>query len=292
MIRKALILIVDDVASNIQTLAAILKDEYQVKVAISGKRALEIMSQEPMPDLVLLDVEMPQMNGYEVLEKLKSSQLTENVPVIFVTGNVTTEDEEKGLLLGAVDYITKPVRPAIVKARVKTQTILKVQRDELLYIALHDKLTGLFNRYYLTETGDLKFASAKRHGNEMSVIMCDIDYFKAVNDNHGHLCGDKILQAMGTLLQDKVRADDFSSRYGGEEFAIVLWKCNADAARKKADEIRIALSEIEIDSVKVTASFGIVQLNEGHQNFEALLKDADEALYRAKESGRNKVEVF
>ena len=114
MKEKEVILIVDDVASNIQTLAAILKDEYQIKVAISGERALEIMNQESKLDLVILDVEMPQMNGYEVLEKLQEMKLAQNIPVIFVTGNVDPEDEEKGLLLGAVDYITKPVRPAIV----------------------------------------------------------------------------------------------------------------------------------------------------------------------------------
>ena len=132
MKEKEVILIVDDVASNIQTLAAILKDDYQVKVAISGARALEIVIEDPIPDLILLDAEMPQMNGYEVLQRLKDMKQTQNIPVIFVTGNTTTDEEEKGLRLGAVDYITKPVRPTIVKARIKTHIMLKRQSDELL----------------------------------------------------------------------------------------------------------------------------------------------------------------
>ena len=292
MKEKEVILIVDDVASNIQTLAAILKDEYQIKVAISGERALEIMNQESKLDLVILDVEMPQMNGYEVLEKLQEMKLAQNIPVIFVTGNVDPEDEEKGLLLGAVDYITKPVRPAIVKARIKTHIILKRQRDELIYIASHDKLTGLYNRHYLAELGRQTFASARRHSDSMSVIMCDVDYFKAINDNHGHLNGDKVLQAVGSLLKSNTRTEDFSARFGGEEFVVVVWRCNAQEAKNKAEKIRKELSELEIDSIKVTASFGVVQLSHKHENFEDLLKEADEALYRAKENGRNRVEVF
>lgn len=292
MENKAVVLIVDDVSSNVQTLAVMLKDFYQIKVATSGARALELATQEPIPDLVLLDVEMPEMDGYEVLKKLKATHETKNIPIIFVTGNDTAEEEEKGLLLGAADYITKPVRPGIVKARVRTQITLKIQRDELLYIALHDKLTGLYNRHYLTELGNLKFASSRRHGDEMSVIMCDVDHFKAVNDTYGHLGGDKALQAMGNLLKEHKRTEDFTARYGGEEFVIVLWKCNASSAKNKAETIRTALSEMEIDGIKVTASFGVAQTNNEHKDFEALLKDADEALYRAKESGRNKTVVY
>ena len=292
MQNKAVVLIVDDVASNIQTLASVLKDEYQLKVATNGKRAIELAMQEPLVDLILLDVKMPEMDGYDVIEKLKENESTLNIPVIFVTANDTTSDEEKGLLAGAVDYITKPVRPAIVKARVKTHITLKLQRDELLYIALNDKLTGLHNRNYLTEIGDSKFARAKRHSENLSVIICDVDFFKAVNDTYGHLGGDKVLKAIGSLLNENKRAEDFCARYGGEEFVIVLEHCIKDKAKKKAEEIRVAISKLEIDGISVTASFGVAQIESGHENFEALLKDADEALYKAKEEGRNRVVVF
>ncbi len=292
MEKKPIVLVVDDVASNIQTIATILKEDYQIKVATDGVRALELSIQEPTPDLILLDVVMPDMDGYDVLVKLKENENTEDIPVIFITGNDTTDDEEKGLVAGAVDYITKPVRPAILKARINTHLTIKYQRDELLYIALHDKLTGLHNRHYLTEIGDQKFARAKRHNEDLSVVMCDVDHFKSVNDTYGHLGGDKVLKAMGSILDNKNRAEDFSARYGGEEFVILLEHCTSDSAKEKAENIRLSISELDIDGISVTASFGVVQLNNKHESFEALLKDADEALYKAKESGRNRVVVF
>ncbi len=292
MENKAVVLIVDDIASNIQTLASILKDTYQLKVSTSGEKAIELANAEPKPDLILLDVEMPEMDGYEVIKKLKESEITKHIPVIFVTANDTTDDEEKGLLAGAVDYITKPVRQAIVKARVATHVTLKQQSDKLLYIALHDKLTGLHNRHYLQKIGDLKFARSSRHEEGLSVIMCDVDFFKAVNDNHGHLVGDEVLKAMGKLLNDNRRVEDFTARYGGEEFVIVLEHCNAEFAREKAEELRVALENLDINGLSVTASFGVAQINKGHDSFEALLKDADDALYRAKDTGRNKVVVY
>ncbi len=289
---KATILIVDDIASNIQTLATILNDEYQLKVANSGERALELAVQGPLPDLILLDIEMPNMNGYEVLQRLRDIKETKDLPVIFVTANITTEDEEKGLRLGAVDYITKPVRPAIVKARVKTQIELKRQKDELLYIAFHDKLTGLYNRHYLTKVGESKFSRASRHNEKLSVIIGDIDHFKFVNDTHGHICGDKVLKEIGKLLNQNNRKEDFIARYGGEEFVIVLEHCNAFSAKEKAEKIREAISKLDIDGISVTASFGVTEISAKHKNFEELIKDADEALYIAKESGRNKVILF
>lgn len=291
MEKKETLLIVDDVASNIQTMANILKDDYHIKVSKDGSRALELASQEPVPDLILLDVMMPIMDGYEVLHKLKANDATKDIPVIFVTGNDTTDDEERGLLAGAVDYITKPVRPAIVRARVNTHITLKSQRDELLYIALHDKLTGLHNRHYLTEIGDIKFARAKRHDEELCVVMSDIDHFKAVNDTYGHLGGDTVLRSVGDLLDKNRRAEDFTARYGGEEFVIILEHCSLKSAKDKAEVLREAISELDIDGIFVTSSFGVAQINSTHKDFEALLKDADEALYRAKESGRNRVVV-
>ena len=288
---KSLVLIVDDVASNIQTLASVLKDDYQLKVATTGKLAIEIANQDPKPDLILLDVKMPEMDGYDVLKILKEEDYTKHIPVIFVTANDTTDDEEKGLLAGAVDYITKPIRPAIVKARVKTHVTLKLQSDKLLYIALHDKLTGLYNRHYLTKVGDLKYARASRHAEEMSVIMCDVDHFKNVNDEYGHLVGDKVLQALGKLLNDNKRTEDFTARYGGEEFVIVLEHCSSNSAKEKAESLRKELEALDINGLHVTASFGVVTLTKEHKSFEGLLKDADDALYKAKESGRNKVVV-
>ena len=169
---------------------------------------------------------------------------------------------------------------------------IEAQNTKLLQMAIHDKLTGLYNRHHLAETGNKIFAKAKRHSDKLSVIMSDIDHFKEVNDTYGHLDGDKVLVAMGRLLSENKRSEDVIARYGGEEFVIILENCDTTSAKEKAEEIRVAISKLEIDGICVTASFGIAQLNSQHKDFDSLLNDADEALYRAKESGRNRVVVF
>ena len=289
MKEKSVVLIVDDVASNIQVLATFLKDHYDLKVANSGQRALELATSQPYPDLILLDISMPEMDGYEVLEKLKANDITANTPVIFVTGSDTIQDEEKGLALGAVDYITKPISPAIVRARVKTHLIIKHQRDALLYNASHDQLTGLYNRHVLAEEGQRKFARALRKGDSLSVIMLDIDHFKNVNDTYGHLVGDSILKKVAKILSSKKRTEDFTARFGGEEFIVVLESCSLEFAKAKAESLREEIASSVTDGVRVTASFGVCELREEHSNFELLLKSADDALYRAKEEGRDRV---
>lgn len=292
MKTKPVILIVDDVAVNVQILVNLLKDEYELKVAIDGKRALEFAQVEPIPDLILLDITMPKMDGYEVLSHLKETDITSKIPVIFVTGNTSIEDEEKGLNQGAVDYITKPISPAIVKARVKTHIMLKLQRDELLYNATHDQLTGLNNRHVLSEEGQRKFSRALRQKDKLSAVILDIDHFKQVNDKYGHLMGDKILINLANILSHEMRTEDFIARFGGEEFIVILENCDAKDAENIAQKFRKSIEESEVEGVKVTASFGVCELSSKHKTFESLLKDADIALYRAKDNGRNRVEVF
>ncbi|MBV5348085.1 response regulator, partial [bacterium] len=160
---KAVVLIVDDVRINLQTLAHILKEEYTVKVASGGAQALELVAQEPIPDLILLDVGMPDVSGYDVCRILRENSSTVNIPIIFVTGKDSIEEEEYGLSLGAVDYITKPIHPSIVKARVKTHITLKRQHDLLKTMAVRDQLTGLYNRHYLVDIMAGKVSEAKRH---------------------------------------------------------------------------------------------------------------------------------
>ena len=291
MKEKSVILIVDDVASNIQVLATFLKDTYDLKIANSGQRALALATTEPYPDLILLDISMPEMDGYEVLSKLQENDITHNLPVIFVTGSDSIKDEEKGLALGAVDYITKPISPAIVKARVQTHLIIKHQRDELLYNASHDQLTGLYNRHILAEEGQRKFSRAHRKGDDLSLLMLDIDHFKKVNDTYGHLMGDTILIAVADILSEGMRVEDFTARFGGEEFIVILENCNLEFAKEKAEVLRKKIASTVTDGISVTASFGVCQLTESHNTFELLLKSADDALYKAKELGRDRVEI-
>lgn len=291
MKSKSVVLIVEDVAVNIQMLVNLLKDEYELKIATDGMKALELAKTEPIPDLILLDIAMPGMDGYEVLRHLKESATSSHIPIIFVTGNTTIDDEEKGLSLGAVDYITKPISPAIVKARVHTHLKIKHQHDELLYNATHDKLTGLYNRHVLTEEGQRKYARIKRHGGKLSIIILDIDYFKQVNDNYGHLMGDKVLIAIADVLKENRREEDFAARFGGEEFVVILEDCNIDHASEIAENFREKIASLKIGDISVTASFGVCELNSEHDSCESLLKDADAALYEAKGDGRNKVKV-
>lgn len=292
MSTKAVILVVDDVPTNVQALALLLKDDYTIKVATSGARALEVAEQDPIPDLILLDVQMPEMDGYDVLRLLRENSVTAEIPIIFVTGKDTVEDEEYGLELGAVDYITKPVRPSIVKARVKTHITLKQQHDQLVKMATHDQLTGLYNRHYLSDVLSKKVSEAKRHSNPLSVIIVDIDHFKSVNDTFGHLMGDIILKAVAKVMKESARKEDVAARFGGEEFIIVLDSCMAHDALIKAENLRSKIQALSPEGIAVTASFGVAQLDENTQRYEDLLKHADTALYRAKEEGRNRVILY
>ncbi len=291
MADRPIVLIVDDVPLNIQILVDCLKDKYQLKIASDGARCLELIHNNLEPDLILLDIEMPGMDGYEVCRELKNNSLTRNIPVIFVTANDQDADEEKGLQLGAVDYITKPIRPLIVAARVKTHITLKQQRDQLLSIATHDQLTGLYNRHYLFDSASKKIANAIRHKIPLSLVMMDIDHFKNINDQHGHPTGDAVLQKVATLLNAHCRKEDVVARFGGEEFILLFDYTSRDNARNKTEQLRELIEQSQPESLRVTMSFGVVQLNPEEDNIDVMISRADKALYIAKESGRNCVVV-
>lgn len=289
MANKALILIVDDEAANIQVLAACLNDRdlYRIKVSTSGEQCLTLLEEGEKPDLILLDIEMPGINGYEVCAQLKSNELTADIPIIFVTAKDTDSDEEHGFDLGAVDYITKPVKPAIVKARVHTHITLKQQRDLLENIAMRDQLTGLYNRRYLFEVSDHKVTRALRHQQSMSLLMMDIDNFKIINDTHGHAVGDEILKSVSAVLIESSRNEDLVARIGGEEFVVLLDYCSAEDAVHKAEIIRRNVEASNPLDIPVSISIGGAQLRDENEEFSGLLKRADDALYRAKDNGRN-----
>ena len=293
MIENATILIVDDMQSNQQILGSSLKDFYDIKYASNGADAIKIIGQEPLPDLILLDLEMPDMNGFEVMKLLKQDEKTSDIPVIFVTGHDDIKNEERALINGAVDYITKPISPIIVKARVKTHLTIKCQRDQLLKKASYDQLTQVYNRHKLVEEGQRFFSKSKRHGDSFCLTILDIDFFKNVNDTHGHLIGDEILKSVANLLKSNVRAEDIVARFGGEEFVIVFDRCVLNDAQLKADILRMQVARLFPNDIKITASFGVTCADiSRHKNFDDILKDADDALYKAKETGRNKVIVY
>lgn len=288
MSEKAVVLIVDDRPANIQLLAECLKEQYRIKVATDGLRCLELVSKDADVDLIQLDIEMPGLDGYEVCQRLKQNQVTADIPVIFVTSHDQQENEELGLELGAVDYITKPVRPSIVSARVKTHITLKRQRDQLLAMATHDQLTGLYNRHFLIEEANKKVAHAVRHHIPLSLFIIDIDHFKNINDRYGHPTGDAVLNAVACLLHKQCREEDIVARFGGEEFVILLDHCDLEEAMIKAENFRRDIAVLQPENILVTASFGITQMFfEQDENIDGLIKRADQALYEAKQAGRN-----
>tara|TARA_Y100000782_G_scaffold29777_1_gene33274 strand:+ start:237 stop:1010 length:774 start_codon:yes stop_codon:yes gene_type:complete len=251
---------------------------------------LALAVSDPAPDLILLDIEMPDLGGHEVCKQLKSQLHTRDIPVIFVTARDDEGNEQLGLQLGAVDYITKPVRPLTVLARVNTHITLKQQRDMLQEMALKDQLTGLYNRYYLLEAAEQRMANAARHGTPISILMLDIDYFKNINDQHGHLVGDSVLARMAAELLSACRKEDIAARYGGEEFAFLLGYCPIDVAEAKAEVIRQQVESISFShGIKVTVSIGVTHLGAEDTTIEQLFDRADKALYQAKKLGRNQV---
>ena len=291
MEAKPTVLVVDDAPSNIQLLGGLLKHSYQVKIATGGQRCIELAQADPAPDLILLDIQMPDMDGYEVCRHLKADDSTRQIPVIFVTGKDQAQDEELGLSLGAVDYITKPYSPAIVEARIVTHITLKQQSDELRRLALHDQLTGLYNRHFLIDVAAKHISQAYRHKQALSVLMIDIDHFKAVNDEHGHSVGDAVLREVAAIFKQKSRSEDIVARFGGEEFVILLDNCDLVNGAQKAELLRASLTESPIEGLSISASFGLAQLADNDETFSAFLHRADEAVYKAKSKGRNRVEL-
>ncbi len=289
MTERAHVLIVDDTATNIGILTACLKNEYQLDTATDGHQCLVHAKQSPQPDLILLDIEMPGMNGYEVCRQLKSDPATIDIPIIFVTGRLDVKDEEKGFSLGAVDYITKPIHPPIVSARVKTHITLKKQKDELERMALTDQLTKLYNRHFLLNAAKQKISSALRHHFSVSVMMIDVDHFKSINDEHGHPAGDAVLKQMAKILSSEYRNEDIAARFGGEEFVVFLSHCDIKSAKIKAEELRKKIENLYPLGIKMSISIGISQLENEEDSFSDLLERADKALYLAKQQGRNRV---
>ncbi|MEC8523109.1 MAG: diguanylate cyclase [Pseudomonadota bacterium] len=284
------VLIVDDSPSNIRVMAAVLQERYRVKTATSGQQCLD-MALRHKPDLILLDIEMPGISGYETCRELKDMSETRDIPVIFVTGRDNIEDEEMGLRIGAVDYITKPIRPVILSARVDTHVTLKRQQDRLLQLAMHDQLTGLYNRHYMLEMVDQRLSRARRHNTPLSLLIVDLDHFKKINDTHGHIVGDQILEQVSALLNQQCRTEDTVTRFGGEEFLILMEPCSLNQAHYKAEVMRHQISELMPSGIEVTVSIGAAEFSDSDTNFNDMLKRADDALYRAKANGRNQTEL-
>ena len=298
--KKPTILVVDDMTTTLLLLHDLLKDTYEVKIAKSGTKALEILESPNDIDLILLDIEMPDINGYDVCKRIKNNEQTKNIPVIFVTARNSEEDEEYGLNLGAIDYITKPFNKTITKLRLKNYLELKMKNDMLEKLSMYDGLTNIRNRRFFDETFEKTFNEIKRDKKSLAVLMIDIDFFKPYNDNYGHGQGDETLRKVAKALEKTIkRASDFVARYGGEEFVILLKDINKDGVEAVANNLLNAVRELKITHEfskienYVTVSIGASFYNSSSDitKLELLLK-ADEALYNVKNSGRNNFAIL
>ncbi|OHC63413.1 MAG: diguanylate cyclase response regulator [Rhodocyclales bacterium RIFCSPLOWO2_02_FULL_63_24] len=292
-----IILIVDDQTSNIKLLAAILGDDYRIRVATNGPDALKMAESQPQPDLILLDIVMPDMDGYEVCRRLKENSATQNLPVIFITALSSEADEERGLNLGAIDYIAKPLSAPIVRARVRNHAILKRKADLLESLAHVDSLTNIANRRRFDHMLQLEWRRCQRAGVPLALLLIDVDAFKAYNDHYGHGKGDLCLTTIAnTLATGLLRPADSVARYGGEEFSVLLPETNRATAALLGERLRERIAAKQIPHApaqpwaSVTISVGCAAMlpTESHTPRE-LIDTADRKLYEAKKAGRNRV---
>jgi two-component system cell cycle response regulator len=308
---RARILVVDDHEDNIEVLRVRLESwGYGTDAAFNGADALAYVEQNP-PDLILLDVMMPEIDGMEVARRIKANKSLPFIPIIMQTALDSTENKVEGLEAGADDYITKPIDFAELKARLRSmlrikrlQEALEEREKELLevnerlrFMSQTDGLTGLDNRRHLNERIDEMFAHAQRLEEPFAVVMADLDKFKSVNDTHGHQAGDEVLKQLAHILKDEAREIDRVGRYGGEEFLLLLPGAEIDDAAHFAERVRKRIEghtfTFDGGSLKRTASFGVSGWPHPKvQHSDALVRTADDALYVAKETGRNRVIRF
>ena len=291
-----IVLVVDDDTLNVKLLADTLQPDYHVKFATSGEMAIQLSQTPPLPDIVLLDVIMPGMGGYETCKRLKQNPETQGIPVIFVTSCTEVNDKTFGFNLGAVDYVTKPVELPVLKARVRTHIQLKRQKELLETLSYTDPLTTLPNKRKYLEFLDIEWKRAARYGYPLSLLVADVDDFKAYNDHYGHGSGDECLTKVASVLKSSIkRSGDLVARIGGEEFAVILPDCDAEGANDFAQTLVAKMAEANLPHAYSRATNHVSISIGGVTEIPSLQQDphtqffnkADKALYQAKSHGRN-----
>lgn len=302
------VLVVEDEPGNRAMLKRRLaRAGYRVLVAQNGRQAVEVARAE-IPDLVLLDIMLPIMNGFETLRELKETETTRHIPVIFLSARDEADDKVNGLALGANDYIGKPFDTGELLARIEVAMRLKRDRDQLIATAeearinaeqaqeraMTDALTGLLNRFGLQRVLAREHAEARRYARPLSCLMIDVDNFKTINDSFGHNAGDEALQQIAAILTDAVRRSDMVCRFGGEEFLVLLPETDLEGAHALAEKIRETAAErvfgFRDATFSLTVSVGVTTLCHDESGNDMTAR-ADVCLYHAKERGRNRVEV-
>ena len=292
--KQRKILAIDDSKSNLILLKAHLSSMGLVALlAENAAEGLKIAADQK-PDIILLDVMMPEVDGFETCRQLKADIRTSSIPVIFVSARDQSEDKISGLKVGAIDYVTKPFNRGELQARVGITLQMIELQERLLLLANTDELTGLSNRRHFFDVLEREILQAKIRGSSIAVMMFDLDHFKNVNDTYGHLNGDKILQQLGKILNENIYPLDIAARYGGEEFVILMPGMPVEVATQRAEKLRSIIDkynwEVANQPISVTCSVGITVFNgtDAADPYE-LIRRADDALYAAKSRGRNRI---
>lgn len=312
-IDNVLVMIIDDNPENLKYLASIVKKSgYEYVMSLNGNQALEFLKSEK-PDIILLDIMMPEIDGYEVCQKLKSNENTKDIPIIFVTAKAEIDEIVKGFEVGGVDYVTKPFNFVILESRIRTHIELKRSKDKLKkyiakleetnailekekersdYLANRDYLTGIFNRRYMVERMKEEYYRFLREKEKFTIGIFDIDDFKKINDTYGHECGDFILVSLTKSISEFIRKMDCFARWGGEEFIVMLPKTDLEGAAVLFEKIRGNVENTKYSyngfSVNITFTCGIAEIS-SEETIDNCIVRADKALYKGKISGKNQI---
>jgi diguanylate cyclase (GGDEF) domain len=291
------VLIVDDNLNNIRLLKDILSDEGYIIYTSDNGAPVPDMVRGLRPDVILLDIMMPDISGFDLCKMLKRDIDTSDIPIIMVTAKTEGIDIKKALEYGAFDYIKKPVDEIELVARLQSALRYKAQQDELKEFATRDGLTGLFNHTLLLDLFEKELAKKQQNCNSTTFIMLDIDYFKKVNDTYGHSSGDLVLKELSDILASSIRRGDIVGRYGGEEFGIIIIDSTEEDVQLMCERIRSTIENYDFlignDKINITVSMGFCYQGKSTALSSGdLIKNADIALYKAKHKGRNRVEKY
>ncbi|MDA8430309.1 MAG: diguanylate cyclase [Geobacteraceae bacterium] len=302
--RPRVLIVEDDMMSRTLLMSALKKEGYEFAVARNGQEAIDLYSQEFFP-IIITDWLMPEMDGLELCRLIRSMKIDRYIYIIILTGQNSKTDLVKGLEAGADEYMVKPIHQAELRVRLKgacrileLETSLKKNMAEIREISIRDRLTGIFNRVYMDHHLSQEIIRSSRYHHSLSVLMCDLDHFKVINDTYGHLAGDDVLRACVDHISASFRQGvDWLARYGGEEFVVVLPETDLTGALHVAERMRVRIASTPVNfagcEIEITASFGSVTVipsfNGQVRYMEQVLNVADTCLYQAKNSGRNRI---